>query len=167
MAVCNWWARSPSIIRKVKLCPRVSGKWEVSGWKPPHSCEQISLVHVRCSFLLRLLTPQKEAVGKKRQHEMKEHPGLAFWEGPHSVCGVCFSLNKSSSYLSLCLSLNSFCDEISRTQASGFPGGLVTKNRLAMQGKLVRFLVWEDPTCWGATRLPRPQLPSFHSGAYV
>ena len=75
--------------------------------------------------------------------------------GP-TLCGVCFSLNKSSSYLSLCLSLNSFCDEISRTRASGFPGGLVTKNRLAMQGKLVRFLVWEDPTCWGATRLPKP-----------
>ena len=28
------------------------------------------------------------------------------WDGPHSVCGVCFSLNKSTSYLSLCLSLN-------------------------------------------------------------
>ena len=41
-------------------------------------------------------------------------------EGPHSVCGVCFSLNlnKSTSYLSLCLSLNSFCDETSKTWAS-------------------------------------------------
>ena len=40
-------------------------------------------------------------------------------DGPHSVCGVCFSLylNKSTSYLSLCLSLNSFCDETSRTWA--------------------------------------------------
>ena len=37
----------------------------------------------------------------------------------HTVGGV-FSLylNKSTSYLSLCLSLNSFCDEMSRTQAS-------------------------------------------------
>ena len=37
-----------------------------------------------------------------------------------SVCGVCFSpnLNKSISHLSLCLSLNSFCDETSRTWAS-------------------------------------------------
>ena len=37
--------------------------------------------------------------------------------GPHS--GVCFSLNlnKSTSYLSLCLSLNSFCDKTSRTCA--------------------------------------------------
>ena len=36
------------------------------------------------------------------------------------VCGACFSLNldKSTSYLSLCLSLNSFCDKISRTWAS-------------------------------------------------
>ena len=36
------------------------------------------------------------------------------------VCGKCFSLylNKSTSYLLLCLSLNSFCDETSRTWAS-------------------------------------------------
>ena len=37
---------------------------------------------------------------------------------PQSICGVCFSLNKSTFYLSLCLSLNSFCDETSRTWAS-------------------------------------------------
>ena len=45
---------------------------------------------------------------------------LALCDGPHSVCGVCFSLclNKSTPYLSLCLSLNSFCDETSRTWAS-------------------------------------------------
>ena len=42
---------------------------------------------------------------------------LALCHGPHSVCGACFSLNwnKSASYLSLFLSLNSFCDETSRT----------------------------------------------------
>ena len=60
-------------------------------------------------------------------------PSFFFWEphdfpwlcalcdGPHSVCvcRVCFSqnLNKSTSYLSLCLSLNSFCNETSRTWA--------------------------------------------------
>ena len=27
-------------------------------------------------------------------------PGpLAFWGGPHSICGVCISLNKSTTYL--------------------------------------------------------------------
>ena len=38
----------------------------------------------------------------------------------HTVCGLCFSLNpnKSTSYLLLCLSLKSFCNEISRTWAS-------------------------------------------------
>ena len=41
---------------------------------------------------------------------------LALCNGLHS--GVCFSLNKSTSYLSLCLSLNSFCDETSKTWAS-------------------------------------------------
>ena len=42
---------------------------------------------------------------------------LPLCNGPHSVCGVCFSLNlnKFTSYLSLCLSLNSVCDEKSRT----------------------------------------------------
>ena len=42
---------------------------------------------------------------------------LILCDGPHSVCGVCFSLNKSTSYLSLCLSRNSFCNETSRTWA--------------------------------------------------
>ena len=48
---------------------------------------------------------------------------LALCDGPHSVCGVCFSLhlNKSTSYLSLCLSLNYFCDETSRTWVSSGP----------------------------------------------
>ena len=32
-----------------------------------------------------------------------------------TLCRACFSLNKSTSYLSLCLSLNSFCHETSRT----------------------------------------------------
>ena len=36
----------------------------------------------------------------------------------HTVCGVCFSLNKSTSYLAPCLPLNSFCNETSRTWAS-------------------------------------------------
>jgi len=37
---------------------------------------------------------------------------------PHPVCWVCFSLNKSTSYLSLCLSMDSFCNETSRTWPS-------------------------------------------------
>ena len=45
---------------------------------------------------------------------------LALCNGPHSICGVCLSpnLNKSTSYLSLCLSVNSFWDETSRIWAS-------------------------------------------------
>ena len=35
-------------------------------------------------------------------------------ENGQTVSGVCFSLNISSSYLSLCLSLNSLCNETSR-----------------------------------------------------
>ena len=36
-------------------------------------------------------------------------------EMAHTVCGMCFSLNKCTSYLSICLSLTSFCNETSRT----------------------------------------------------
>ena len=39
---------------------------------------------------------------------------LTLCNGPYSVCGVCFYVNKSTSYLSLYLSLNSFCNETSR-----------------------------------------------------
>ena len=34
----------------------------------------------------------------------------------------------------------------------GFPGGAVVENLPANAGALVRALVWEDPTCRGATR---------------
>ena len=43
---------------------------------------------------------------------------FAICNGSHSVCGMCFSLNKSTSYLSLCLSLNYFCDDTLRNWAS-------------------------------------------------
>ena len=39
-------------------------------------------------------------------------------EMAHPVCGIWFSLNESTSYLSVCLLLNSFCDETSRTWVS-------------------------------------------------
>ena len=37
-------------------------------------------------------------------------------------------------------------------QHRDFPGGAVVKNRLPMQGTRVQLLVWEDPTCHGATK---------------
>ena len=39
----------------------------------------------------------------------------------HTLCVECVSLNKSITYLSLCHSLNSFCNEISQTWASMGP----------------------------------------------
>ena len=50
-----------------------------------------------------------------------EAAALTLCDGPPSVCGVCFSLNESTSYLSLCLSLDSFWDETSRAWASWGP----------------------------------------------
>ena len=56
---------------------------------------------------------------------------LFLCNGPHSVCGVCLlllNLNKSTSYLSLCLSLNSFCGDIKNlTRYRGFWLGLSPK----------------------------------------
>ena len=46
---------------------------------------------------------------------------LGFWDSPLSVYGMCISLDTPTSYLSLCLSLNSFCDGTSRTWASLSP----------------------------------------------
>ena len=44
--------------------------------------------------------------------------GLSPYKMAHTLSVECFSLNKSTSYLSLCLSLNSFYNKISRTWAS-------------------------------------------------
>ena len=93
---------------------------------------------------------------------------LTFWDGPHSVCGVCFSLNKSISYLSLCLSLNSFSDETLITLASlspetrhvisvkrpwaGVSWWLRGKESTCQCKKWVWSLIWRDPTCLEASR---------------
>ena len=52
----------------------------------------------------------------------------------HTVCGVCFSLNKSASYLWLCLSLSSFYDETSRPWASLSPEILGMCSQLKIVG---------------------------------
>ena len=60
--------------------------------------------HTKLASLQRLTTPHFKAT-------------FTLCSGPHSVCGARFSLNlnKSTTALSLCLSLNSFCNETSRT----------------------------------------------------
>ena len=63
-------------------------------------------------FKLKLLSPLEVTT----PHFGAAAPALC--NGPHSVCGVCLSLHKSAAYLSLCLSLNSFCNKTSRTWAS-------------------------------------------------
>ena len=42
-----------------------------------------------------------------------------------------------------------------KVDCGAFPGGAVVRNRLPMQGTQVPSLVWEDPTCRGATKLVR------------
>ena len=88
---------------------------------------------------------------------------FAFWDGPHLVCGVCCFLNKSSSYISVCVSLNLSCDKISRTWTSSDPetrcvisikgpwGTFLVvqwlRTCLPMQGPWVQSLVQKDFTC--------------------
>ena len=40
----------------------------------------------------------------------------------------------------------------SKSPVQGFPGGSVVKNPPANAGDMVRSLIWEDPTCLGATK---------------
>ena len=101
----------------------------------------------------KLITPHFEAA-------------LTLCRSPHSVCGVCFLLNKSTSYLSLCLSLNSFYDVTSRTWASLGPEtcdlswktvsfgwvlvpGHGFKSQSELNGFKVMLILWGGPNdCW-------------------
>ena len=55
-------------------------------------------------------------LGFLRTYDYKTFKNTLTWRvqkrSVYSVCRVCFSLNKSTFYLSLCLSLNSFCNVI-------------------------------------------------------
>ena len=57
----------------------------------------------------------------KWSHALGPLLGGTFWEWPNSVYGICISLNKSTSYLLLCLPLNFFCAETQRNWASVSP----------------------------------------------
>ena len=70
-------------------------------------------VRKRCHSSLGVRAGQ--AQGHRALREIQTASKRSDDDGPHSVCGVCFSLNKSTSYLSLCLILSSFCNETSRT----------------------------------------------------
>ena len=52
------------------------------------------------------------------------------------------------------------------TEHWDFPGGPLVRKPPAYAGTRVRSLVWEDPTCGGATKARVPQLLSLHSRAH-
>ena len=76
-------------------------------WDGPHSVCGVCFFHSHSHFKIIPCPAQK--------------PALTFWDRPRSVYGMYISLNKSTSYLPLCLSLNSFCDQTQRTWASESP----------------------------------------------
>ena len=69
---------------------------------------------------------------------------------------VSFAEHKFLILIKSSLSILSFIDcafgVVSKRSLLDFPGGAVVKNCLPMQGTRVRSLVWEDPTCCGATK---------------
>ena len=67
-------------------------------------------------IILPLISPCDYPAQKKLIRPPSETTRLSLCDGPHSVCEV--FLNKPTSYLPFCLSLNSFCDETLRTWTS-------------------------------------------------
>ena len=59
---------------------------------------------------------------------------LSPFELVHTLSMECFSLNKSTSYLSLCASLSFFCDETSKTWASLSPKTSCVRSQLKDSG---------------------------------
>ena len=93
--------------------PMIKGQNVGCGAIPGNPCPFLEIV----GLILPLISLWNYKVHKKLT--TPKFPGpVAFWDSPHSVCGVCFSLDKSISYLSRCLSLNSSCKGTSRTWAS-------------------------------------------------
>ena len=80
-----------------------------------------------------------------------DSPGKSTGVGCHCLllCGVCFFLNKSTSYLPLCLSLNSFCDETWRTWASLSPK---TRCVISMKGPWVQVPIYVAWFYWNDRR---------------
>ena len=75
-------------------------------------------LHLSCLFLWQEcslpLVPPGKPMKLPNSIMTPPYPGAAL-EMAYTVCRECFSLNKSTSYLSICLSLNSFCNETLRT----------------------------------------------------
>ena len=93
--------------------PMIKGQNVGCGAIPGNPCPFLEIV----GLILPLISLWNYKVHKKLT--TPKFPGpVAFWDSPHSVSGVCFSLDKSISYLSRCLSLNSSCKGTSRTWAS-------------------------------------------------
>ena len=66
---------------------------------------------------------------------------------PSSTCWVL-----ATSSQPIWLSTSKHPSSSQNSSAGGFPGGPVVKNPSPMQDTRVRSLVWEDPTCQGATK---------------
>ena len=75
-----------------------------------------------------------------RSHFPRWSQTLGPWDGARCVCGLYISFNKSTSSLSLCLSLNSFCEQ--GTWASVSPdsrGAILTKRQVHSSPRVAWF----------------------------
>ena len=81
---------------------RPKSQWRPSSWKYPPLPKIAGIIFP----FIRIVRSQQKLQKHLQVSALTLCNGMA-----QSICAVCFSLNKSTSYLSLCLSLNSFCDE--------------------------------------------------------
>ena len=81
-----------------------------------------------------------------REENRRTQATLVCWDRLHAVYAMCISRNKPTSYLLLCLSLNSFCTETQRTWASVSPDprGVILIKRPLVQVP-VRFRLCSSP----------------------
>ena len=117
-----WWQRSDN----TELRTQRSHKWAVlpsqereEGVVFRRRASETSLFGVSCSVYgpehaWKRYQMQESFYLEKRKTQNLKVPFLSS-ELAHTLSVECFSLNKSTSHLSLCLSLNSFCKETSRT----------------------------------------------------
>ena len=71
-------------------------KGKLSGWPKSCAAENNDMKFTGWDWPKNIISNQPVVVQIKRK---PEKAALVFWNGPHSVSGVCFSLNKSNSYL--------------------------------------------------------------------
>ena len=90
---------------------------------------------------------------------------LTFWDGLHSIKRVCISLNKATSYLSLCLSLNYFRTSVNNSSFSK-PGMQFQWKDSGLKSQC-GFWLSSSPSLWVQVQTWVVQIPLLHTHMYL